>query len=256
MIYDLSSLTPRQREIIEQVLARTKFDWKRLVPKLQAEKNKSQIPVEWTDLSRYMAQASRKKAGHHHHLHIAGDTAHPIEFRNKVLGLAWYSGKISLDISLESDPLLAQEVFLAEGAHMVDFFYMTDEERKAIFDAYHDGNTDDHGHDWFDKGTYWDWAGESFMGGFTLAYSDLLPSMGTFTHPSTPQVAQKIRTILDRTPPEPEKPQAPEKPYGATNKSKVFHWANHLQKRWQVTFASASDAKATGRRACKQCKPV
>lgn len=247
MIFDLSALTPRQREITQEAINRCTFDWSLLEPKLLAEKGKSKIPVEWVDLSRYAAQLAEQKAqGKHAHIHERGDTGHPIEARSRVLGLAWYSGKVSIEQSLESEPQLAMEVFLAEGAHMVDFFYMTDEQRGEVFDAYHADDLPEHGHDWFDKGTYWEWVGESFMSGFMVAYSDLPISLDNFTHKTTTEVANKIRQILT--------PEL-EANFGYLNRSKSFHKADHWRKRWDVAVASREEAASTGRMPCKVCKP-
>jgi hypothetical protein len=116
-----------------------------------------------------------------------------------VLGLAWYEGKVSIEKSLVNEPELAMEVFMSEGAHMVDFFYMSPEQRQAIFDLYHGGDTNPHDHGWFEEtgnNDYWSWVGESFMAGFCFAYTDIVPTMDSFTHPSTPAIGQEIRKIL------------------------------------------------------------
>lgn len=241
-MFDLSNLAPEERLITEQAIARTSFHWNLLKPKLQAEKNKASIPVEWVDLSRYAQSLSESKSkGGHNHIHENDDVGHPIEFRNRVLGLAWYSGKISVEKSLVSEPVLAQEVFLSEVAHMVDFFYMSEEQRKQIFLSYHGGDASEHGHDWFDKGTYWEWIGESFMNGFVKAYSDVPVAMDNFTHKTTDEVAAQIRDILKA-------------PFGALRKSKVFHRRNHWAHVWDVEFADKNQAQEE-RRACKVCKP-
>lgn len=238
MIWDLTNLQPAERKIIEDAIARTNFNWQKLEPKLRATKNKSQIPVEFIDLSRYAAQLEKQTAaGGHNHIHEGDDKADPVMVRERVLGLAWYSGKVSIAHDLVNNPALAQEIFLAEGAHMVDFFYMTDANRKAIYEAYHAGDTTEHGHDWFDKGTYWEWVGESFMGGFTAAFSDLPNTNNNFIHKETPAVIAVIRRELGDT------------QYFGKPGSQVYHKQTHRIK-------NLVPISPEGRRPCKVCKPA
>ncbi len=238
--------TPAQNDIVRQALAACVFPFERLVPKLQAEKNKSTIPVEWADLSAYgLRLAEAAAAGKHEHIHDGDDVGHAVtdpENRSQVLGLAWYSGKVSLDISLEADPLLAQEVFLAEGAHMVDFFYMTDEHRQYITAALHDFNDDEHGHGWFDVGSYREWVGESFMSVFIRSFAPTIPVTIPFVHMAEGDDARLIRSAL----------------LGpgvfATPLGRVFHDSHRLRwpSRW---FVSREEALRQGLRACKTCRP-
>lgn len=258
-MWDLSTLTPRQKEITEQALARCAFDWEKLRPGLKAQTGKNAIPVEWADLARYRAKSVERSSkidlldqheGHDHY-HVqdleTGDKAHVLATRKRALGLAWYSGKVSIDSSLESDPELAIEVFLSEGAHMIDFFWMTDEQRQEIFRYYHGGSDAEHGHTWFDNPSYWEDTGESFMAGFVSAFSNVKPTIGAFTHVTTPEIAAKIRILLQ--PP-------PANPVISTRKSRVFHKRKHW---WivgeVVSFPSREDAIASGRRSCLVCKP-
>lgn len=283
MAYDIFDLrgTTAQKAIILDALKNSTFPWERLKPKLRSTKNKTKIPVEWADLSAYAAAASLESkddhsdhehdhdetatgAFQHYDIELDGDTAHGVAFRSQILGLAWYSGKVSMDISLVKNPALAKEVFLSEGAHMVDFFYMTDKQRTDIFNAFH-GTTDtptEHGHDWFDKGDYYTWVGEAFMGGFVKAYSSF-PVTIDFTHAPTPYVAQRIREIL--TPeqaepkPLPSTPVAPtpepttDGPYVSTKGSPYFH-RNHRGLRGTITYASRAEAIAARKRPCFVCK--
>jgi hypothetical protein len=145
--------TDSQRAIAHAALARCTYPFRDLVAGLQAQKSKTTIPVEWADLSRYAAVVAEAKAsGGHAHVHEYGDTGHPIEARERVLGLFWFSGRISLDLSLEGDPELAAEVMLSEVAHAVDMFSMTPDQRRLIWAAFHPGEqTAEHDaeHGWF-----------------------------------------------------------------------------------------------------------
>ena len=177
--------TPGQQQVIRNALARSNFPWDILLPGLRARTGRSHIPVDWMDLSRWTASHAEAEGLPHAH----GDEAHTIEReidgRNRVLGLAWYAGRVTLDITLERNPELAGEVFMSEGAHMADFFFMTDPMRIAIYNAFHptheplpldtpihDGHAPHHGHSWFDVGSYGSWVGEAFMGAFTATYSN------------------------------------------------------------------------------------
>lgn len=303
MAYDIFNLvgTATQNGIILDALQRTNFPWEKLESKLLATKNKTKIPVEWADLSAYGAQASKAEAprevvsdedhdhehddDHEHeegetvegeisHFHVEdedGNTAHGIAYRERTLGLAWYSGKVSIDISLESNPTLAKEVFLSEGAHMVDFFFMTDKQRTEIFNAFH-GNTAapaPHGHGWFDVGGYNTWVGEAFMGGFVKAYSPF-PVTIPFVHPPTDYTSKRIREILtpepvqepaptplpspapERTPPTPS--PKPTDQYVSTQYTPFFH-RNHAGYRGSVIYATRDEAVAARKIPCFTCRP-
>lgn len=210
--FDLSALDQSQRSLITEVLERCDFDFRLCLPRLKSEKGRDRIPVTFEDLSSYGARST----GGETHTHEG--TYHIIAYREQVLGLAYYSGKVVIHSSLSHS--LTQEVFMAEVAHMVDFFYMNPEQRKSIFHLFHKGDVTPHEHGWFEEtgnNDYWSWVGEAFMGGFTLAYSDLAVSMTGFTHQLTRGEAQGIRDILggvlqappEGPPSEPE-PDAPE----------------------------------------------
>ena len=238
--------TPSQNEIVAEALAVCSFPFDRLAPQLLSEKGRTSIPVEWADLSTYGASAAEAAAvGDHDHIHEGGDTAHPIndpENRSRVLGLAWYSGKVSIDTSLESNPLLAKEVFLSEGAHMVDFFYMTDEHRAYISSVVHHHDETDHGHGWFDRGTYREWVGEAFMGIFIQAFAPTIPVTIPFTHAATPEGADLAGHALLG-------PRVFTTPLG-----RVFHDTHRLRvpSKW---FISRQEAMRQGLRPCGTCRP-
>jgi hypothetical protein len=208
MVWQLQG-SPNQQAIVAAALDRCTFPFDVMLPELHSEMGKTAIPVDWADLSRYAGTlAAQRKGGGHGHVHEDGDTADPIEVRHRVLGLAWYSGKVTLDLSMERDPTLAGEVFLSEGAHMLDFFWFTNDHRVAVWNALHaraehittdalvqDGTDLGHSHGWFDVGGYRSWIGEAWMGLFTLAYSDF-PVTIPFDHPPTRTAVEAIRSAL------------------------------------------------------------
>lgn len=270
MIWELQG-TDQQKAIVQEAIRRCNFPFEVMQPQLRSEVNREAIPVEWADLSRWGGTAMRHFGGQHDrhdhehdqeheanwsHVHTEG--AHGVAFRERVLGLAWYSGKVSLDISMESNPALAMEVFLAEGAHMVDFFFMENRHRVAVWNALHhsdssaqlspDTNITDgldlgHGHSWFDVGGYYSWVGEAWMGLFIKAYSDL-PVTIPFDHPpdyEAVHVAQHAFT-----------------PYFGSNPkyvpAKVYH-DHHKGRPKHEWFVSAEHARSKGRQPCRVCKP-
>ena len=242
-VWDLRG-TPQQNRIIEDTLERVDFPWHWLRDELVSEVGRTSIPVEWADLSRYAEDAegpdeeqdeshkSEDKIYSRKPRHHGGDDEfHIVGYRNRVLGLAWYSGKVTMEASLVNEPELAGEVFMSEGAHMVDFFYMNDEHRAGVWNAFHPDSEDvpldtiiedgvplGHNHGWFDVGGYYSWVGEAFMGGFVKAFSDL-PVTIDFDHAATSEAAAEIRRVFGLGEPEEpapeiptEEPQAPDAP--------------------------------------------
>ncbi len=273
MIFDLQG-NPHQVGIASAGLARCNFPFDLLRPGLKAATGRDSIPVEWADLSRYYTAFLPEKmaVGAHLHVHKDGDTGHPVVVRERVLGLAWYSGKVTLDVSLTSDPQLAAEVLLSEGAHMVDFFYMSNAHRVAVFNAMHPDEQDvppgtnivdavqvgSHACGWFDVGPYRSWVGEAFMGAFTRAFSDVPVSI-PFDHPATDQVARDVQVAL--LPSAPTPPPAPEPVWG-TVPGRTYHRqdARGIHVRWwpgpRSEWDSPADAQAASRRPCRICKPA
>lgn len=257
MIFDFYG-TDVQRRIARETIDRFTFPhWERLLTKLAA-KGRTSIPVEWADLTRYAAQLATAEAkGGHVHVHADGDTADPVldRARARVLGLAWYSGKITLEQTLVDRPELAAEVLGAEVAHMVDFFdpLMDDGGRDRINSAYHGGQLIDHEHDqWFDEGGYWDWPGESFMEGFTRAFSDVEPTISGFTHKTTPHVVAVIRDVLDPQP----APEVPAEPvYAGVARRPVYHRPTCFFLRLAGGADVHFHGRPSDRRPCKVCRP-
>lgn len=261
--------TARQREIARTALEeRCDFPWHVLLFGLQAQTGRSTIPVDWQDLSRWAATAEAQGARAHKTndpvVEVDGDKAWLIEHRHRVLGLAWYSGRVTLEQTLVDEPELAGEVLLSEGAHMWDFFGMSDRDRVAVWNALHpphqqlpldadvtDGVDLGHGHGWFDVAGYYSWVGEALMGLFVAAFSDY-PVTIDFDHPVTAEAAAKVRAIVFPPPPEPE--------HCGFARSKVFHHKSCWVVRLLPTscaheFPSRDAAVASGRRPCKLCKP-
>lgn len=263
MIWTLQG-TPEQQAIVQEALNGCDFPFERLRSNLNAA-GRLAIPVDWQDLSRYVG-SSEKASTDHSHVHEGNDTGHPIERvvngRSRVLGLAWYSGRVTLDQSLVSDPRLAREVFLAEAAHMVDFFYMSDWQRRAIVNALHhqqlpdntpivDGqpfNLDNHTCGWFDVGPYSMWVGEAFMEGFIESFSSERVTIN-LGHPVSPVQAAYIRRAL----------------LGpmlvGTSGGRAYHRPScpFIRPSWVLApfdWPHPLDAQRDGRRACRVCRPV
>lgn len=297
--------TAQQNAIIQQALDRCDFPF-------ETFGEDRTIPVEWADLSRYSAapvggdspleaHAAPGASAEHDHdgefdvLAISAELAEelrlPVEerprahgdddhhegvARERVLGLAWYSGRVTIEQTLVANPTLAMEVFLSEGAHMVDFFGMTDEHRVGVWNAVHpphqhlepgtqiaDGIDLGHGHSWFDVGGYYSWVGEAFMGLFVRAFSNV-PVTINFNHAATAEASAKVRDIFlpavedvpepEPTPPTPEpEPEAGE--YFGISGSNVVH-DSHRGIRRDVEFDTLEEARAQGRRPCRTCKPA
>jgi hypothetical protein len=236
--------TASQVELVQQAVDRMTFPFDVLLPGLRAAVGRDTIPVDWADLSQW-AGASAAASDHDHGDH---DQPDPLEARGRVLGLAWYSGRVSLDVSLESDPELAVEVFASEGAHMVDFFWMTDAHRRAVWNALHSSAEDlpadahvtdatdlGHGHGWFDVGGYRSWVGEAWMGLFVRAYSDA-PVTIPFDHPPTDAAVAEVRAALT--------------PYFASSTGTVHDQHRRIR---PVRYLAAVPAGAA---TCRVCRPA
>lgn len=213
--------TESQNRIVQDALKLCDFPFERLVDSLREQTGgRVTIPVEWADLSTAGANAARGAE--------EWGKGHPIEARSAVLGLAWSNGRVQLDVRLEGDARLGHEVFLSEGAHMVDFFYMTDPDRAAVTAALHpDGGND--GHAWFDQGSYESWVGEAFMGQFVAAFA---PAVGVtltqFLHRPTVASTSLVRQLLLRE----EAPGAPDVPATPFPYEQLDRWAARVARWW------------------------
>jgi hypothetical protein len=267
--FDLTSNTPEERALIESAVAKCDFDFTRLLPRLKEEKGRTAIPVTWEDLSRYNQASSQvvvagEEANHikafdeqarHHDDHDHGEGEH----RRATLGLAYYSGKIAIEKTLVSRPALAEIVFLAEAAHMVDFFLITPEHRGKLYDLFHEPGYENHDHGWFEEtgnNDYWSWVGEAWMYGFIKAFTDIEPGAGGMHHELTEQDVEEVRKLFGMEPPPlPEPVPDPDAdPFFASYGSKAFH-DGHKNIRRDLTFATYEEAAATGLRPCRTCKP-
>lgn len=220
-IFDLAG-TEQQNGLVRQALDVCTFPFDRLADSLRAE-GRTAVRVEWADLSRrFEAFADATDIGlrtalndDHSHVHDGDAVAHPIERvidgRRRVLGLFYLPPhtRIVLDTTLEQHPTLAQEVFLAEAAHLVDYHYMNEQHRLSIVNLLHDDDLppshpvgdgvafqlDGHTCSWFDVGPYAMWVGEAMMESFIEAFSSLSVTIA-LGHPTSPEVATQVRRLL------------------------------------------------------------
>ncbi len=268
-VWNLRGTEP-QNSLVREALAACDFPFDELLPSLQREA-KTSIAVDWADLSRYAHGAEG-----HEHADGAHTVVREVDGRARVLGLFYLPPymKVVLDLGLAARPVLAQEVFLAEAAHAVDYAYMLDRGmRDEVWNALHAGTDDDvdhvaesgdldHGHSWFDgPGGYSTWVGEAFMEAFIRAFAPSIPVTIQLAHPVTAEAAATIRAALlaPLAPPEPEPapdPPAPP-PAGRVYRGKRKHVVHdsHVGVEPVEWFNSLADAQAAGLRACKVCRP-
>lgn len=191
--------TDNQVALTQEARERCDFPFERLLPELAREADRDEVIITWADLTKARTDDFRatllKPVAQLYDSYVRHHEAQP---RHRVLGEAWTDGVVRIDYSCETDPELAVEVVLSELAHIVDFFYLTPEMREAIWDVYHpeESNIGDHSHGWFDIGGYETWVGESFMAGFTRAYSNARITLTQFVHATTDEVARKIRHVV------------------------------------------------------------
>lgn len=256
--------TDLQNRLIQTAIDRCDFPFEELRPSLERE-GKTAIDVDWEDLSRYNHGALG-----HEHAEGAHTISREVDGRMRVLGLFYLPPytRIVLERSLVNHPLLAQEVFLAEGAHAVDYHYMVDREmRQHVWNALHDDLHDlpegaevpesgdiGHEHSWFDgPGGYDTWVGEAFMEAFTRAFAPDVPVTIQLAHPVSEQAAVEIRAALLPPPPAPIPPLR--QLYWSGGRSKVVH-DSHRGIEPVQWFDSLAEAEAAGLRACRTCKPA
>lgn len=217
-IWDLRGCTPQQQVILTQGFDRCSFDFNLLKPGLAAGNQwsaagKTSIPVTFRDLSGFQVAKRRAKfEGDADDDHDHAEGVHVITAPGNAqaaLGLFWFDGRVEIDSSLVNQPELCQEVFFAEGAHATDMYYMNVKGwRPTVFAFYHPQGSDNHG--WF-EGPYFTQVGEAFMGGFIRAFTNIPLSIQGFVHPTTDEIAEKIRALLlpPVTPPPPPPPPEP-----------------------------------------------
>lgn len=248
-----------QQSLVQEAIDACDFPFNVMAPSLERE-GKDSIAVDWEDLSRYAVSADRT-VGEHDHFHDGDAEASPIEReldgRMRVLGLFYLPPytRVVLDSGLVAWPSIAREVFLAEGAHAVDYHYLTNEQRVAIWNALHADHQDlaadtvvpesgdiGHGHSWFDGAAgYSSWVGEALMEGFTRAFAPSVAVTIELDHPTSPEAAQQIREAMLA-------------PLVFAGPTKVVHDSHRgiTPTRW---FASVEQAVSEGMRPCGVCKP-
>lgn len=238
-VFDFAGCSAAGKALYLNALSRDDVDWRALLPALAAGNGftppgLSHVRVAERDLSSmgFMTHGhvdNDNIHGHHHEGEPEG--AHIIHTNDNVaavLGLFWFAGPQAplLEIHsplVQSNPGLAQLVFLAESSHFLDYYYMlpTDKWRRVLA-IYHPNGPDSH--IWLPDGRrgggnaiYKDEVGESFMGGAIMAAApsfDISP-LNFFTHPTTPAIAAQIRPLLPlavSAPPVPPPPAPPPTP--------------------------------------------
>ncbi|MFN2526250.1 MAG: hypothetical protein ABR505_08300 [Actinomycetota bacterium] len=229
--FDFSSNTPRQRGVVAYALEHCDFPWKVLKPGLGKAAGKDRISIHWKWLTQkqwdevseggrqvhpisargHSHGATDADEGHgdnHEHDHsraprkAARAQAGPAARRAMDYGWAVDDGRMFLQSRKVSERDLMASVFLLEGAHFVDYHYLTDEHRDEIYEIFHRGSEREHEHGWWEtEGAphYEQMVGESFMFGFVYAFSDLKPDESAFPdfrHDATPAIGRKIRELL------------------------------------------------------------
>lgn len=170
--------TPYQVTMLSEAINRCKFDFGQLLAGLKNQTGKSQIGVSFARLG----------AG------VGG----------------WASSNGSIQISSDLSQDNAESVFLMEAGHAVDFFWLTDSQRKAIMTLFHPDGPDSH--QWFGSTSYFNQVGEAWTTLFTWATSDLRPDASNYTHGTNEALADKLRVILGMSPVPPQPPTPPTPP--------------------------------------------
>ncbi len=204
--WDLSALRPDHAAVVKGALKACDFPFGR-IRRLTGKK----VPVTVGDTSRFSQAAA---SGHDHHDDQHSHGVHVLaDHRNAALGLYWLptraypAGRVELSDRIMGNVALAQEVFLAEAAHAVDYGSLTDRDRERIFAIVHGGSSDPHGtHGWWEERGgqgYWDdWVGEVFMSLFMRAFAPSLPrpmeARQPWAHKVTDEMAAQTRRYLRR----------------------------------------------------------
>lgn len=182
--WDLTGVTDRtHRAMLQEALNACSYPFSRI-----RRRTGKRVPVTASDLSRF--DEDLEANGAHGHAHSeTGELGHLLgePGRHAALGLYWLptavypAGRVELDFGVFRTPALAREVFLAEGAHAVDYGAMVDSQRTrvlALFDYTGTMPTTPQG--WFEEQgeeDYWRWRGERWMGLFMATYAPGLPRL-------------------------------------------------------------------------------
>lgn len=170
--------TAAQKALIDAAVAATRWDPHLMLPGLKRQTGKDQIDVYFRPLGRSIG------------------------------GTASTNGVVEINTSLSD--LSAQQVFVMEGfAHCSDFFYLTEAQRRQIYDLFHPNGKD--GHSWFEPSSYWNQVGEALMDLFVWAFTPWR-TQNAFVHKPTEEIAVKLPAIYGGTVPPPPPPPIP--PHG------------------------------------------
>lgn len=160
-VFDFSSLSPTQTTWVRTILTvKCDFDWRKLEPGLAGNKVRIEIAEPSAPGMYYVSEL--RLAVNRYYYRLQRATAGKI--------LAW------------------------ELAHAVDMVSMTPEQRQQIIEFYDYGEGDTH--QWL-SGPYYQQVGEAFMEGFVAAFCPTISGQPTFAHVTTPEIAAKIRDLLD-----------------------------------------------------------
>jgi hypothetical protein len=160
LVFNLSKLTDPQKRWARTILSQgCSYDWQKLIPSLSGRKIKIQIGNP-----------------------SARAMFYPAELR-LVIHRYYY----------RSERADASRLLGWETAHAVDLLSLDEEQRADITDLYHADTSDDHG--WL-YGSYEHQVGEAFMEGFVAAFCPTLSTDPLFSHETSPEIAEGIRSEL------------------------------------------------------------
>ncbi len=235
-----------EQALLVEALRRGDFPWQRIASGIIRQFGRNYVPVKLSDLSRYAASVRVYRDDDHGHDHHHEDY-HVLEARHRVLGLYWLDGRIEVEQSLRDEPELLAEVLWSEGAHLIDYAFLTEEQRVQIGLILH-GGVSDH-HTWWERqdysGEYRSLLGEAFMAVVCQAYTDIEPTI-MLEHPASDEVGAQVRRLLT--------PDLAEPQFVGCRFSKVYHRAG--AHRYSCSYAkwfTKQEAVAAGRRPCKRC---
>jgi hypothetical protein len=290
-VFDLRG-TEQQQQIVIEALEAIKFPFERI------KFPKGTAIIGWANLNTAMMEKQfNDPNGPIFHIgdHPATDKDTEsiegfLEGRKYVFGVFYpSSGNIYIDSYLTNYPSYAKTTVSAEIAHGADeFLPMTEAQRNSIIDMMHRGTSGHVDCTWWEKvdygAEYYNLVGESFMGLFTYAYSDM-PFEGAFdfSHTPLPTMAQETRDILgiqrtdyvaptpapeapveppaeDGTPPQPTPDSGdtgddvptplPVEEFVRYGKSKVYHLPTHYKNKTNGIVVEDTE----GLRICKICQ--
>lgn len=203
--WDLTKVTnPEHKRVIQDALNACDFPFSRI-----RRNTRKRVPVEVKDLSRWNASVAAAK-GHAHAHDEEGNEAHILAVpRRGALGLYWLptaehpAGRVEVEQSIMGNAPLAQEVFLAEAAHAVDYGAVSEADREALMALFEHSHIGHEHPGWFEEHgeqDYWAWRGERWMGLFMAAFAPTLQRPLENSQPwhwtYTDAAAAEVRRIL------------------------------------------------------------